>query len=163
MLEFALQINPKRNRMQSKILTFFLLSLGLFAFLGCANPPLANPNFPYPKITYLKANDTDIVPQDFANTFINRFQILYERNPNINLQEVRFYFKDYHNEAREDFSPTASFSLVPRYVFRINVQAITLSQTQTFLQYYEIPVMGFNPPYSQDFDGLITKILRESL
>lgn len=147
--------------MQSKILTFFLLSLSLFVFLGCANTPLANPNIPYPKLTYMESLDTDVVPKDFADTFINRFKILYEKSPNPHLQEVRFYFRDYYNEAREEFSPTASFSLVPRYLLKLCVQTTTAFRTQNFAQSYEIPVMGFNPPYSQNFDGLITRILHE--
>ncbi|WP_026943090.1 hypothetical protein [Helicobacter rodentium] len=147
--------------MQNRILTFFILSISLFAFLGCVHSPLANPNMPYPKLTYAESRNTDIVPQDFANTFINRFKILYEQSPNANLKEVRFYFKDYYNEARGDFSPTALFSFTPRYLMQLNVQVITFSHTQNFTQNYQIPVIGFNPPYSQNFDGLILKILQE--
>lgn len=147
--------------MQNKILTFFLLNISFFAFLGCVNTPLANPDISYPKLTYLQSQNTNIVPQDFANTFMNRFKILYEKSPNSHLQEIRFYFKDYYNEAREEFSPTASFSLIPRYLLRIYVQAITSFGIYNFTQSYAIPVMGFNPPYSQDFDGLIIKILQD--
>ncbi len=147
--------------MQNKILTFFILSISLFVFLGCVKSPLANPNVLYPKIVYMESLNTDIVPQDFANTFINRFKILYEQSPNLHLREVRFHFEDYYNETRGDFSPTALFSFVPRYLLNLHVQAITISHTQNFTQHYEIPVMGFNPPYSQNFDGLISKILQE--
>lgn len=147
--------------MQSKILTFFLLSVSLWIFAACAKSPLANPNLPYPKIIYVESHNTDVIPQDFADTFINRFKILYAQAPNLNLQEVRFYFTDYYNESREEFSPMASFSLVPRYLLQLHAQVITASHTQDFTQSYRIPVIGFNPPYSQDFDGLILKILQE--
>ncbi|WP_416860644.1 hypothetical protein [Helicobacter ganmani] len=147
--------------MQNKILTFFLLSVSLWIFAACAKSPLANPNLPYPKLVYIESLNTDVVPKDFADTFINHFKILYAQAPNSNLQEVRFYFTDYYNESREEFSPMASFSLVPRYLLQLHVQVITSSHTQDFTQSYQIPVMGFNPPYSQDFDGLILKILQE--
>ncbi|WP_298495397.1 hypothetical protein [Helicobacter sp. UBA3407] len=147
--------------MQNKILTFFLLSVSLWIFAACAKSPLANPNLPYPKLVYIESLNTDVVPKDFADTFINGFKILYAQAPNSNLQEVRFYFTDYYNESREEFSPMASFSLVPRYLLQLHVQVITSSHTQDFTQSYQIPIMGFNPPYSQDFDGLILKILQE--
>ncbi|WP_297812949.1 hypothetical protein [uncultured Helicobacter sp.] len=147
--------------MQSRILTFFILIISLFIFSSCVKVPLANPNISYPKLVYMKSRNTDIVPQDFANTFINRFKILYEQSPNRNLQEVRFYFKDYYNEAREEFSPTALFSFTPRYLMKMYVQVITTSHITNFAQNYQIPVIGFNPPYSHNFDGLILKILQE--
>ncbi|TLD85141.1 hypothetical protein LS70_000895 [Helicobacter sp. MIT 11-5569] len=143
-----------------RILAFFLLILTFFTFSSCSKP-IANANFPYPKITYIQTKNPSIIPQDFANTLINRFKILYEEQPNLNLKELRFYFSDYTNDALEDFRIPASFSLVASYHLTLNAQAIYSNHTQDFVQSYTIPVGIFNPPYAHDFDGIILKILEE--
>ncbi|CAM2799610.1 hypothetical protein [Helicobacter burdigaliensis] len=137
------------------ILTSFLLSFCLF-FSSCANPPLANPNLNYPNITYSKDKDTSIIPVGFSQTFTNRFKILYEKNPNPNIQKIEFYFSHYYNESQGDDSPTASFSFTPRYLLKINV---IINGDIKLYKDIEIPVIAFNPPYSQIFDSLILQIL----
>ncbi|PZT47813.1 hypothetical protein B6S12_06920 [Helicobacter valdiviensis] len=139
------------------ILTSFLLSFCLFFISGCANPPLANPNLNYPQILYQKDKDTSIIPIGFSQTFTNRFKILYEKTPNPNLKTIEFYFTHYYNEAQGDDSPTASFSFTPRYLLRANV---IINGDIKLHKDIELPVIAFNPPYSQIFDGIIQEALK---
>lgn len=148
----------------SKILAFFLLIFGCCVcsvFVGCVQP-LANSNVAYPKIVYEEGKNTDIVPSDFAKTFINRFKILYEKTPNVHLKALYFHFSDYRNEALEETLYTRSFSLMPDYHITLHIDAVMTTGTQKFVEGYTIPTMGFNPPYSQNFDGLILRILRNN-
>ncbi|PKT79335.1 hypothetical protein [Helicobacter winghamensis] len=149
----------QRSVTLSIILTFFLLIFAPFILTGCSKP-LANNNFPYPKIAYISAKDSNIIPSNFAETFINRFKILFEKMPNPNLKELRFYFSDYANDATEDFR-IPSFNFTPSYHLRLNAQAVYHTHTQNFTQSYSIPIATFNPPYTQDFDGILYKILEQ--
>ncbi|MBX7490039.1 hypothetical protein [Helicobacter turcicus] len=144
--------------MQGRILTFFILTLVLFVFSSCSKP-LANNNFPYPKIAYIETKNSNVIPSIFAETFINRFKILYEKTPNPNLKELRFYFSNYANDSEDFWIPT--FSFTPSYHLTLNTQVIYHSYTQNFTQSYTIPITTFNPPYAQDFDGILRKILEQ--
>lgn len=149
--------------MLKKILTFFILGFILFFIFNCSKSPTiapANPSIPYPKIIYAKELDTSIIPTDFPKTFENRFKILFNQNPNPNIQEIRYYFTHFYNESQGDYSPRSSFSMLPRYLLELNIQVLTHNTDKLYKQYYEIPIALFNPMYDQHFDFLIQKALQ---
>lgn len=148
--------------MKNKILTFFILSFAVLFFANCNQTTLApnNPTLPYPKIIYDRALDTSIIPTDFPKTFENRFKILFNQNPNPKIQAIHYYFTHFYNEGQGDRSPSASFSVLPRYLIQLNLKVITQDTTSFYKQSYEIPIALFNPIYDQHFDSLISKALK---
>lgn len=158
MLEFTLHFTKKGNTMQ--ILAFFLAIMLLVMNFGCSKP-LANPNLAYPKIIYDKDRDTHIIPVDFSRTFENRFKILYATAPNPALKEVRFYFSDFINNKNDDFRIVPNNTATPSYDITLHIEGLFDTHNTSLEQSYVIPIMTFNPPYTQNFDGLILKLLEE--
>lgn len=148
--------------MKNKILAFFILSFMVLLLANCSHTTIApdNPTIPYPKITYDSNLDSSIIPTDFPKTFENRFKILFNQNPNPKIQAIHYHFTHFYNESQGDFSPRASFSMIPRYLVQLNLKVITPNSTQTYKQHYEIPVALFNPMYDRHFDSLILKALK---
>ncbi|MCH5323541.1 MAG: hypothetical protein J1E31_08255 [Helicobacter sp.] len=146
-----------------RILMFLSLIIGFFS--ACSNTQALapqNPQTPYPQILYAKNLSTSPIPTDLQKTFENRYKILFNENPNPNITQVQFYFTNYYNEALGQHSPTASFSMVARYLFDLNIRVTYSDNTQkVFKQSYEIPTITFNPLYDYHFDSLIVKSLAQ--
>lgn len=143
---------------KSKILAFFYTILFSTLITACMQPKF-DPTLNYPEIIYEKEKNFSVMPEDFANTFINRFKILYAQNNNTNIKKVQFYFIDYAKDG-DGFIPTGiSRSIAPSYYLKLKVIVELSKDSKSFTQSYDIPIKTFNPPYSHDFDGLIKKIL----
>lgn len=142
-----------------KILTFFNICILTITLSACSAKQIHTNNIDklevkkIPQVVYNKER-SDIVPNDIINTIKKQIKLAVI---NKEIDSIEYIIEDFYNESQEEYNPSASSSISPRYLFRLIIIIKNMQKEKLYSNNYAIPTFSFNINGDNRFDAFIVR------